>query len=188
MKKYWAQSNQTVRLATNLPKGTVPCFTAFFCASASNPSSPALTLGWLLGSSRNQAQKKIAHTTPMPPKNTNAQRHDISEMTQATSNGVKAPPHRALSHIIPWARPRSAAGSQIVNAFVRFGKHPASPMPKRNRQSTSEAAFHAQPVAAVNADHMSTTRISTLRGPMKSPSHPPGISNRAYAKPNAPKA
>src|ERR1041385_8171074 len=130
----------------------------------------------------------MAQTTPMLPKNTNAQRHDTNENTHATSNGVNAPPQRALSHIMPCARTRSTAGSQIVKAFVKLGKHPASPIPKQNRQATSEIMFHAQPVAAVKADHMSTTRISTLRGPMRSPSQPPGISKSAYAQPNAPKA
>src|SRR5262245_61262239 len=115
----------------------------------------------------------------MTPNTTNVQRHDIIESTHATSNGVKAPPQRALSHMIPCARTRSANGSQIVNALVKFGKHPASPMPKKKRHTTSETKFHAHPVNAVNADHMMTTRMSTLRGPILSPSQPPGISNNA---------
>ena len=36
-----------------------------------------------------------------------------------------------------------------------------------------------QPVAAVKNDHHSTTRMSTLRGPSRSPSQPVGISNNA---------
>ena len=35
---------------------------------------------------------------------------------------------------------------------------------------------------------MATTRMSTLRGPILSPSQPPGISKSAYAQPNAVKA
>ena len=61
-------------------------------------------------------------------------------------------------------------------------------MPKKKRLTTSETRFHAQPVAMVKIDHIVTTRISTLRGPMRSPSQPPGISNKAYAQPNAAKA
>src|SRR5437762_12727608 len=115
----------------------------------------------------------------MPPNKTKAQRHETIERTHATNRGVKAPPQRALSHMIPWARTRSTAGSQMVNALVRLGKQPASPIPKQNRQSTREIALHAQPVAAVKTDHMTTTRIRTLRGPIRSPSQPPGISNKA---------
>jgi len=43
----------------------------------------------------------------------------------------------------------------------------------------SDARLNAQPVAMVNTDHMATTRMSTLRGPILSPSQPPGISNSA---------
>ncbi len=48
----------------------------------------------------------------------------------------------------------------------------------------SETAFQAHPVAAVNSDHQMTIRISTRRGPIRSPSQPPGISKTAYAHPN----
>src|SRR5215510_12206667 len=41
--------------------------------------------------------------------------------------------------------------------------------------------FQARPVAAVNADHQSTMRVRTFRGPKRSPIHPVGISNAAYA-------
>ena len=118
----------------------------------------------------------------------NAFRQDIKLKTHTTSNGVKAPPQRALIHMMPCARTRSAFGSQIVKALVKFGKHPASPAPKRNRATIKLRRFHAQPVAAVNMDHMMTTRISTLRGPIQSPSQPPGTSNNAYYHANAAKA
>src|SRR6266566_2920324 len=115
----------------------------------------------------------------MPPKKTNVQRQDTNESTHATRSGVNAPPQRALSHMIPWARTRSAAGNQMVKALVRLGKQPASPAPKQKRQRISERALQAQPVAAVNVDHMTTTRMRTLRGPMRSPKRPPGISIKA---------
>ena len=70
---------------------------------------------------------------------------------------------------MPCARTRSCSGSQVVKALVRFGKQPASPAPKRKRVTTSETKFQAQPVAAVKKDHQSTMRMSTLRGPMRSP-------------------
>ena len=81
--------------------------------------------------------------------------------------------------MMPCARTRSSCGSQSVKTLVRFGKQPASPAPNRNRQTTRDARFQAQPVAAVNTDHMATTRISTFRGPIQSPSQPPGISKTA---------
>lgn len=65
------------------------------------------------------------------------------------------------------------------------GKHPASPAPNRKRHTTIEAKFHAAPVNAVNVDHITTTFMSTLRGPKRSPIQPPGISNRAYEIVNA---
>jgi len=37
----------------------------------------------------------------------------------------------------------------------------------------------------VNADHHSTIRVRTLRGPTTSPSQPDGISNSEYASANA---
>ena len=106
-------------------------------------------------------------------------------MTQMTNSGVKAPPQRAPSHSMTCARVRSWSGNQIMNALVRFGKQPASPMPKQNRAMTREARFQTYPVAAVKTDHMITTRINTLRGPIRSPSQPPGISKSAYAQANA---
>ena len=58
-----------------------------------------------------------------------------------------------------------------------FGKAPASPAPKRNRVMTSDEKPSAAPVSIVNADHQSTIRVSTRRGPVTSPSQPDGISN-----------
>src|ERR1039458_3527245 len=95
-------------------------------------------------------------------------------MTTATSGGVKAPPQRAANHRMPWARTRSPGGSQVVKALVRLGKHPASPVPNRNRVATSEAWLQAQPVAAVKNDHHSTMRVRTLRGPIQSPRNTAG--------------
>src|ERR1043166_2781242 len=116
---------------------------------------------------------------PMPPNNPKAPRHDIQEKTQTTSSGVNAPPQRALNHITPTARLRSLQGSQLVNILARFGKQPASPAPNRKRVTSNETMFQTQPVAAVNNDQQAATRINTFRGPILSPSQPPGISNSA---------
>src|ERR1043165_8401112 len=114
---------------------------------------------------------------PMKPNNPKARRQDIKENTHTTSNGVNAPPHRALNHITPTARLRSSRGSQLVNILAKFGKQPASPAPNRKRVTSSETRFQLQPVAAVKNDHHTTPLTSTLRGPISSPSQPPGISN-----------
>src|SRR5688572_22541487 len=122
----------------------------------------------------------MAQNIPKAPKTTNAQRQLMNPRTHATSNGVNAPPHRAASQRIPCARTRSLEGSQIVKIFVTLGKQPASPAPKRNRHTTIDVKFQAAPVAAVKMDHITTTFISTLRGPNRSPIQPPGISKSAY--------
>src|SRR5436190_9372329 len=111
----------------------------------------------------------------MTPNNSKACRQDMKENTHTTNSGVNAPPQRALSHITPTARLRSSRGSQLVNILARFGKHPASPAPNKKRVTSREDRFHTHPVAAVENDHRTTTRIKTFRGPILSPSHPPGI-------------
>ena len=98
---------------------------------------------------------------------------------------MNAPLTRVASQRIACARSRSFTGSQVVKTRVMFGNAPASPAPKSPRVIASDHPFHAQPVAAVKKDHHSTIRISTRRGPMRSPSQPPGISKTAYAQPNA---
>ena len=81
--------------------------------------------------------------------------------------------------MIPWARTRSWPGSQRENTLARLGKQPASPTPNRKRKVSSDQKFQAQPVRIVNADHIVTTRMRTARGPIRSPSQPPGISKLA---------
>src|SRR5262252_9429704 len=115
----------------------------------------------------------------------NAWRQLITLNTCTTSSGVNAPPQRALIHRIPCAFTLSLGGSHAVKAFVKLGKQPASPAPNRNRVTTIEAKFQAQPVAAVKNDHHTTMRISTRRAPITSPIQPPGISHSAYARVNA---
>src|SRR5688572_17129160 len=109
----------------------------------------------------------------------NAQRQNMKPSTQTTSSNVNAPPQRALNQIMPCARTYYPRGNHNVNALVRLGKHPASPAPNKNRVTINEAWFHAQPVAAVKKDHMITTHMRTLRGPIQSPNQPPKISKSA---------
>src|SRR5688500_9631541 len=165
MQKYWSHSNSTVGLVHNFPHGILAWEGAFRSAPSSIASSAALTPGCSLGRSRNQRKNATAQITPSAPNATNAQRQLMNTRTVATRNGVNAPPHRALSQRMPCARTRSLDGSQMVKIFVTFGKQPASPAPNRKRHTTMERKFHAAPVAAVKIDHITTTFISTLRGP-----------------------
>jgi hypothetical protein len=92
---------------------------------------------------------------------------------------VNAAVSRVASHRFAWARSRSLTGSQVVNMRVMFGKAPASPAPNSARIAINDIPLHAQPVAAVKSDHQSTIRSRTRRGPILSPSQPPGISKSA---------
>ena len=60
------------------------------------------------------------------------------------------------------ARPRGRAAEELSRSEERFFK-----------------VFQASPVAIVKVDHHTTTRVSTLRGPIRSPSQPPGTSKMA---------
>jgi hypothetical protein len=128
----------------------------------------------------------MAQMTPMTPKSSNVRRHEIAEISVATSSGVKAPLTRVASQSVACARSRSLTGSQVVSTRVRLGNAPASPAPKSARVKMSDDGFQTQPVAAVKNDHQMTIRMRTRRGPIRSPSQPPGISNNAYAHANAP--
>ena len=52
--------------------------------------------------------------TPMTPKSSNVRRHEIAEISIATSSGVNAPLTRVASQRIACARSRSLTGSQVV--------------------------------------------------------------------------
>ena len=55
----------------------------------------------------------------------------------------------------------------------------AAPSGARGGRLPARQGRPRMPVAAVKADHHTTTRISTFRGPIQSPIQPPGISKRA---------
>ena len=119
------------------------------------------------------------HTSPSSAKPAKARRQPNHVMHTSVRGGVSAPPHRVHAHINDCAVTRSRAGSHALSMRVRLGKHPASPAPNANRIVTSDIAFHATPVSAVNADHASTICVSARRTPTRSPSSPMGISNSA---------
>src|SRR6185312_12700856 len=109
-------------------------------------------------------------------------RQPAIEMIRMTSGGAAAAPMRLLMNTAPWAAPRSVNGNHLAKLREMFGYAPASPTPKRNLATRSDGKLQARPLAVVNADHHSTIRISVLRGPIRSPNHPLGISNAAHAK------
>ena len=73
--------------------------------------------------------------------------------------------------------PRSRAGNHVAKLRTALGNAPASPAPNRNRIASSDRRPCAAPVSIVKADHHSTMRVSTRRGPITSPSQPDGTSN-----------
>src|ERR1035441_7799315 len=129
--KYWPHKHQTVRDVKSFFHGALKCSPAA-ASTDSSAASAAFTLGCERGSSRYQRKKRTAQTTPGRPNSRNAVRQVTCCRQRYTSIGVKAPPSRALIHMMPCARGRSSGGSQRLNALVRFGNAPASPAPKRN--------------------------------------------------------
>ena len=82
----------------------------------------------------------------------------------------------------------AAFGSDLVGhldnsgnilARIEIGNAPASPMPKRKRQTAMDSALQVRAVAEVKRLHQVTMKASARRGPIRSPSHPPGIWNSA---------
>ena len=113
----------------------------------------------------------------MAPKATNARRHPHDRTSTSASGAVSAPPSREPKNSTPLAMPRSCAGNQVAKLRTAFGKAPASPAPNRNLITTSDRSPCAAPVNMVKADHHNTIRVSTRRGPRRSPSQPDGTSN-----------
>src|SRR5579862_1986929 len=106
-------------------------------------------------------------------------------MSDTTRYGVSAAASRDPACVTPCANPRSAGRIQRESERVAIGNAPASPIPNRNRTVAIDPAIHAIAVIDVNTDHHATIRVSARRGPIRSPSHPPGIWNSAYAQLNA---
>ena len=80
------------------------------CATAqralARSSSRSAWFSWVLARDRRGTRRKTA-TAQTSPGSRRRGRHGASRrsrITQMTKGGVKAPPQRALSHMIPWAR------------------------------------------------------------------------------------
>src|ERR1700736_2470301 len=111
----------------------------------------------------------------MRPKKKNGARQPYRSIITTTRAGVKAAPKRDAAWVIPWAKPRSVGSIQRERDLVAMGNAPASPIPKKNRNTPIEVAYQANAVSEVKNDHHTTTSASARRPPMRSPSHPPGI-------------
>ena len=112
----------------------------------------------------------------MLPRAANVQRQPHWRIITSVSGTAIMPPIREPRNITPFAVPRSCAGNQRENARAMFGNAPASPAPNRNRTARSVPNPRTAPVSIVNADHHSTMRVRTRRGPYTSPNHPDGTS------------
>ena len=77
--------------------------------------------------------------------------------------------------MIPCAKPRSAGSIHRESERVAIGNAPASPTPNRKRKTAIDTALQASAVTEVKTLHQVTISVSARRGPMRSPSQPPGI-------------
>ena len=96
----------------------------------------------------------------------------------------RAAPARGEPHDRLRARAVLAAKPVGERLASGSGKQPASPTPNRNRTPDNDQKPAASPVAIVKVDHQTTMRVITARGPMRSPSQPPGTSKSMYASEN----
>src|SRR5215203_3259406 len=76
----------------------------------------------------------------------------------------------------------SLTGNHRATTAPLVGKAPDSPTPNKNRTMSNEINPVVKPVSTVNNDHHKTMRMNTTRWPIRSPSIPEGISNKAYAR------
>jgi hypothetical protein len=113
---------------------------------------------------------------PIAPNATKLARHPQRAIRNSAIGADSMPPRRDPRNSTPLARPRSRTGNHREKLRATFGNAPASPAPKRKRIATSDRNPRAAPVSIVNADHHSTIRVRTLRGPLTSPSQPDGTS------------
>ncbi len=88
-------------------------------------------------------------------------------------------PSRAKECVTPWAKPRLPAGVQLCIARVAVGNVAPSPKPSATRKNISDTRPVASPVNAVANAQMAPQMSSVLRGPSRSPTHPPITWNSA---------
>src|ERR1700733_1041115 len=100
-------------------------------------------------------------------------------MIHITRGGVIAAPSRDPACVTPCANPRSLGRIQRERDRVDIGNAPASPAPKMKRIASSDVAFQPAAVSEVKTLHQLTMIVNARRGPILSPSHPPGTWNSA---------
>ncbi len=88
-----------------------------------------------------------------------------------------APPIWLAIRVTPDIVARCPGGNHRDTTIDAFGNAPASPAPNRNRMRSSGRKPVTVPVRMVKTDHHPTMRVSTRRGPSRSPMVPVGISN-----------
>ena len=96
------------------------------------------------------------------------------------------PPAAVAVQITLVARARSETGTHRPTTVADWGMRRLPRRRKETGPASKTGKLETAPVSAVNADHHSTIRVNTRRGPMRSPSMPLGISKTAYDSVNAP--
>src|SRR6266699_518862 len=112
-------------------------------------------------------------------------RHPKATIILTATNGVIATANRLKLCVTPCTSPRSDFANHSCMARVAIGNAPASLSPRTKRIEISEIIPVVIPVATTVSDQKGMIARSTLLGPKRSPSHPPGICPIAYAHKNA---
>src|ERR1700689_968381 len=91
----------------------------------------------------------------------------------AINGGVMAFPNRANECVSPWAKPLLLAGVQYCMARVAVGKVAPSPKPSATLAMNNVSRLVTKPVTIVEAAQIRPHQNKVLRGPKRSPTHPP---------------
>src|SRR5712692_8538202 len=112
-------------------------------------------------------------------------RQPNATMMLTATSGVIATANRLKLCVTPWTSPRSDFANHSCMARVAMGNAPASLNPRTKRVTIREITPVVSPVPTTVSDQKGMIARSTLLGPKRSPSHPPGICPIAYAHKNA---
>src|SRR6266481_3920891 len=112
-------------------------------------------------------------------------RQPNATMMLTATNGVIATANRLKLCVTPCTSPRSDLANHNCIARVAMGNAPASLNPRTKRIAIRVTTPVVNPVKTTVSDQKGIIARSTLLGPKRSPSHPPGICPIAYAHKNA---
>src|SRR6266576_294359 len=112
-------------------------------------------------------------------------RQPNATMMLTATSGVIATANRLKLCVTPCTSPRSDLANHSCMARVAMGNAPASLNPRTKRIAIRVTTPVVNPVKTTVSDQKGIIARSTLLGPKRSPSHPPGICPIAYAHKNA---